>query len=123
MLSLYISDRIRYTGHSTHKLEKWRDYQRHYFGHKTAKDILFLVTGQSRLSLDFIKTQLFDKKAIINYTNDLILNIFESYLNMRDGTVLNSMDYTEISTDHAIMIREKMLENFDMAYFYLSEIL
>ena len=42
---------------------------------------------------------------------------------MRDGTVINSMDYEEISTDHAIMIREKMLENFDMSYFYLSEIL
>ena len=94
MLALYISDRIRYTGQSSHELEKWRDYHRHYFGHKTAKDILFLV-NKEEIPLSLVKSELFDKKALINYTNDLIINIFERYFNMRDGTSLNSMENEE----------------------------
>ena len=123
MLALYISDRIRYTGQSTEQLEKFRDFHRHYFGHKTAKDILFLIK-EDQISLEKIKSLFFDKKALINYTNDLILNIFEAYFNMRDSSVLNSMIYDEISEEHAIFIRDNILLNsFDISFFFLTEAL
>ena len=123
MLALYISDRIRYTGQSTEQLEKLRDFHRHYFDHKTAKDILFLIK-EDQISLEKIKSLFFDKKALINYTNDLILNIFEAYFNMRDSSVLNSMIYDEISEEHAIFIRDNILLNsFDISFFFLTEAL
>ena len=83
MLALYISDKIRYTTQSTFQLEQLRDNNRHYYGHKTAKDLLMLIPGDT-LSMSEIEN-LFGSRAILNYCNDLIINIIEYYLEMRDG--------------------------------------
>ena len=83
MLAVYLSDKIRYTTQSTYVLEERRDYIRHYFGHKTAKDLLMLIPGEN-LSIDQVKN-LFESRALINYCNDLIINIIEYYVEMRNG--------------------------------------
>ena len=47
MIALYLSDKLRYTTQSTYELEMFRDHNRHYYGHKTAKDLLVLIQGDS----------------------------------------------------------------------------
>ena len=47
MLALYISDKLRYTSQSTYQLEERRDYNRHYYGHKAAKDLLMLIPNEN----------------------------------------------------------------------------
>ena len=64
MLSVYIAERIRYTTVSSYQLRKNYDHNRHYFGHKAAKDILMLM-GDTITAHD-IKDKLFEGKAILN---------------------------------------------------------
>ena len=67
------------------------DHNRHYFGHKAAKDILMLM-GENITVHDF-KDKLFDGKAILNYLNDMILNVILYYSEIEDGFSLDFKDY------------------------------
>jgi hypothetical protein len=93
MLSLYIGDRLRYTSQSTYELEDKRDYNRHYFGHKGAKDLLMLFPGDS-LKIEEVKN-LFESRALLNYCNDLILNIIDYYVEMRNEKALGYNPMTQ----------------------------
>ena len=58
------------------------DYTRHYYGHKVAKDFI-LHTKKYNFTQSEIKSY-FDKNMLLNYMNDLQLNIIDNYLYMRD---------------------------------------
>lgn len=75
MLALYISERLQFTDISGHKLKQDNNVSRYYFGHKAAKDILMLMGNKKRIKLKDLKSKLFEGKAILNYLNDMILNI------------------------------------------------
>ena len=87
MLALYISDKLRYTSQSKIKQDERSDFSHHYFGHKAAKDLLMLI-GSDTLTIKEVES-LFETRAVLNYVNDLVLNIIEYYVEMRDGFGLN----------------------------------
>ena len=123
MLSLYISDKIRYTTQSTYELEEKRDHTRHYYGHKTAKDLLMLIPGDS-LSYSEMEN-LFTSRALLNYCNDLIVNIIEYYLEMRDDEKLSYDPMERKDEIDFVHLRYLMdqIRAFDIAYLFLSEVL
>ena len=59
------------------------DYTRHYYGHKLAKDFI-LHTGKEVFSKEDIKMY-FAENMLLNYLNDLMLNVIDHYLEMRYG--------------------------------------
>ena len=63
---------------------------------------------------NFIKSVFFEKQALLCYTNDLIMNIFEYYLQMREGKPYDSTD-APFDMDYAKLIREQLLFEFDIA--------
>ena len=84
MIALYLSERIKYTGMSTRELyfKNEINHNRHYYGHKAAKDFLILQNKKT-FKINEIKDY-FESFAIQNYLNDLILNIIDYCLRMRD---------------------------------------
>ena len=83
MIALYISDKLRYTSQSKIKQDERTDFSHHYYGHKAAKDLLMLINSDT-LTTKEVKS-LFETRAVLNYVNDLVLNIIEYYVEMRDG--------------------------------------
>ena len=61
---------------------------------------------------------------MLNYVNDLILNIIEYYVEMRDGVALAYDPMTSKGNFDFANMREKieLIKNFDMAFLYLAEI-
>lgn len=105
------------------------DHNRHYFGHKAAKDILMLM-GENITVHDF-KDKLFDGKAILNYLNDMILNVILYYSEIEDGFSLDFKDYMNNDKHHhfwrfdyeihTVHIGE--LQRFDVGFLFLAEML
>jgi len=75
LLSLYLADKIRYSDKSTHILERLRDPQRAYFAHKAVKDFIILTGNNQFYKQDMIK--IFETNSLVNYLNDLVLNIID----------------------------------------------
>ena len=93
MLALYISEKLGYTDVSTYQMRSIDfDHNRHYFGHKAAKDILMLY-GNKKLKIKDLKDIFFEGKAIQNYLNDMLLNILLYYLEIEDGFTMNDKDF------------------------------
>ena len=74
-LSVYVADNIEYTFTSSHRHDRNLDYTRHYYSHKLAKDFI-LHTKKDLFTLDEIK-EYFEKNIILNYLNDLGVNIID----------------------------------------------
>lgn len=80
LLSQYVTDKIRYSDQSTSILERLRDPQRSYFAHKAVKDYIILTKKLYFTEVDIQK--MFKSRSLVNYLNDLILNIIDRYLEM-----------------------------------------
>lgn len=84
-LALYLSDDVIYLGMNVEN--RFMEFVRHYFGHKTAKDFLVL-TGQQTFTKKEVQL-MFERKALLNYMNDLVLAITDWHKEMANKTEIS----------------------------------
>ena len=98
-LALYVTDVLRYQGdlqpsHKDHFIKGYQDETRYYYGAKLAKDFTIL-TGRDNFELSFIKDQYFERGTILNYLNEMGLNLLKNYMSVLfDRPELLSQDLT-----------------------------
>ena len=123
MMALYLSERIKYTGVGTRELAYKNEinHNRHYYGHKAAKDFLILQNQQA-FTIGEVR-DFFDSFAIQNYLNDLILNVLDYTLFMRDKEEIGDpMAKDSQLNETRARYQLDLIKNFEIAFLFLAEI-
>ena len=130
-IAKYVAVKIRYLGKlvytfKSHLVMDSMDESRHYYAYKLAKDFINL-TGKEKFDLDFINSEYFKKGAILNYLNDLGLNMAHMYVSvMENNQTINEIDY--VAKDRPVdptlsRTIAHFFINYDTSSFFLAEVL
>lgn len=129
-IALYTVKQIRYNGNlrqtfKSHFIEMGMDETRFYYAYKMAKDFVILAR-KDKFSLAEIKSSFFEKGALVNYLNDLAVQMVSTYIaynrNSTEPLDQKYMDPKQFMSYEDGLQMSTFFINFDVGMFFHSEL-